>query len=91
MNYAAFIAKFPEFAQADESIVQAALDDATLLCPYSRWQSLQAMGIGLRAAQALALSPFARQMALANDDGSTVYDGRLKQLFSLVSIGGMVI
>lgn len=91
MDYATFLANFPEFGGADESVILAALANATALCPYSRWRALQTQGIGLRAAQALALSPFARNMALAKDDGSTVYDGRLKELFSIVSIGGMVI
>ena len=52
---------------------------------------LQSQGIGLRAAQSLALSPFGRELQMVLKDGSTAYDKRLDELINIVAIGGRVI
>lgn len=81
----------PEFAAVDDPVVEAAITKATQLCPASRWGALRDQGIELRTAKALALSPFARNMALVSKDGSTVYDDELMMLIRSVAAGGVVI
>jgi hypothetical protein len=90
MDYNAFVAKYPHFINAPQSLVQAHLDDATALCPLGVWGGLQGQGIGLRAARALALSPYARNLSLASAEGKTVYDDQLKELIRIVAVGGLV-
>jgi len=91
IDAATFKINRPEFASVDDPVVESAIDKATQLCPVSRWGSLQDQGIELRTAKALALSPFARNMALASKDGSTVYDEELAMLIRTVAAGGVVI
>lgn len=91
LDTATFKINRPEFASVDDPVIQAAIDKATQLCPSRRWGALQDQGIELRAAKALALSPFARSMALVSKDGSTVYDGALDELIIIVGAGGFVI
>jgi len=86
-----FKIQYPEFAQADDAVVEAAIDYATLRTPASVWGDNQNAGIGLRAAKKLALSPFARNMGLVAKDGSTVYDEELDELVQVVAVGGLVI
>jgi hypothetical protein len=89
---ALFVTNYPEFAQAQTSnpaLVQSALDDAYALTPASVWPAaIIDQGAQLRAAQTLALSPFGRGMALANEEGKTVYDQRLDRLIAIVAAGG---
>ena len=91
LDAATFKIRRPEFASVDDPVVEAAISNATALCPVSRWKTLQDQGIELRTAVALALSPFARNMALASKDGSTVYDAQLELLVQIVGAGGFVI
>lgn len=92
VTVATFRTKFPEFTNAADNEIQAALDDALLLCPSDRWGAKQDMGVCLQAAQALALSPFSRDMAYTTKDGTTtIYDDRLARLRRLISPGLRVI
>lgn len=88
-----FVANYPEFAQAPlATVVQNALNDAYSMTPVSVWpSSLVDQAAQLRAAQALALSPFGRGMALANEEGKTVYDQRLQRLVQICAAGGTVL
>jgi hypothetical protein len=52
---------------------------------------LTQMGVFLYCAKFLALSPFARKMALTNKDGSTIYDARLNELKRTVTSGARVL
>lgn len=87
-----FVDNYPEFAQAltqQPALVQSVLNDAYALTPASVWPpGIIDQGAQLRAAQSLALSPFGRGMALANEDGKTVYDQRLDRLVAIVAAGG---
>jgi hypothetical protein len=89
---AQFVDNYPEFAQAltsNPSLVQAVLNDAYDLTPEGIWPAnILDQGAQLRAAQSLALSPFGRNMALANEEGKTVYDERLERLMRIVAAGG---
>lgn len=88
-----FVANYPEFAQAPlGTVVQNALNDAYSMTPSSVWPtSLVDQAAQLRAAQSLALSPFGRGMALADDEGKTVYDARLDRLVRIAAAGGTVL
>lgn len=88
-----FVARFPEFQDAPTDLVQAKLNDAITLCPSAVWgdssvdSSIAQQGIFHYCAQALALSPFARKLALAAEDGRTIYDRRLTMLKLIVTSG----
>lgn len=86
-----FKAQYREFVNADDSMVQAYLTDAALLAPAAVWRTLADQYTGLKAAQALALSPFGREMKLVSKDGSTVYDGRIADLETRIVAGAMVL
>lgn len=88
---ASFKARFPEFTNADDDLVDEVLTRASALCPESVWEDLADQGTELRAAIDLAKSPYARSADLVNKDGSTVYDDRLNELKRVVSSGGRVI
>jgi hypothetical protein len=89
---AQFVTNYPEFADAltaYPALVQSALDDAYALTPATVWPpTLIDAGAQLRAAQTLALSPYARNLSLANADGRTVYDLRLERFVARVAGGG---
>lgn len=88
-----FKARFPEFMDAPNDLAQAKLNDAITLCPSEVWgdstvdNSIAQQGIFAYTAQALAVSPFARKLALTKKDGSTIYDGRLTMLKRMVTSG----
>lgn len=90
VDTATFKAKFPEFENAPDAVVDAFITDAVVLCPDDVWGDFTDMGVELHTARSLALSPMGRGMELGSD-GMTVYDGRLAELRRIVSIGGRVI
>lgn len=77
MTYAEFVAAYPEFAPADETLVGLKLVDADLRTSTSYAAEVRDIRVGLLAARLLALSPYGRDMRLVNKDGSTVYDADL--------------
>lgn len=91
---AQFVENYPEFAPAltqQPALVATTLSDAYALTPDTVWPSgFLDQAAQLRAAQSLALSPYGRGMALANDEGKTVYDLRLERLVTMVGGGGSV-
>lgn len=87
----AFIVNYPEFTNAPSPLIANELANAYLQCPSDLWGSYIDIGAQLRAAQALALSPFGRGMALSNDEGKTVYDSRLEMLEMTVAAGGRLL
>lgn len=89
-----FVANYPEFAEmltTNPAALQNVLDDAYKKTPVALWTTLTDEGAQLRAAQALAQSPFARNLELANNDGKTVYDARLAELVDIIGAGGTVL
>lgn len=91
MTVADFKAAMPEFQDAPEPLVETALQDAAELCPESVWGEFTDNGIRYTAARRLALSPYARELALVGDDGRTVYDRDLEAYKRIVAIGPRVI
>lgn len=92
VSLATFVANYPEFANAPSPVAQNALNDAYSMTPAAVWPApILDQAAQLRAAQALALSPFGRNMALANEEGKTVYDGRLQRLVAICAAGGTVL
>lgn len=86
-----FKTAFPEFANADNTLVAAVITRAAADCPADTWGDLTDRGVELVTAQALALSPNGRGTQLVNKDGSTVYDQRLIDLKRAVTLGGVTI
>lgn len=88
---AAFKVEFPEFASADDTLVDAKLADAAARTGADVWGSKWEMGVKYKAARLLALSPFGRKMRLVNNDGSTVYDADIKAMVRSVTSGHRVV
>lgn len=88
--YTSFIAKFPEFANATQALVQKHLDDALLEIDPAVWGPKADAGQGFLAAHTLALSPFGQGVRLVQKDGTTTYNVHYKRLQRQVSSGGRV-
>ncbi len=93
-----FLTSFPEFADAPATLVTAKLAEATSMVPDRVWGaaatdpvsgggSLTQQATFLYCAHFLALSPFARNMALVDTAGSTLYEKRLDRLRRTVASG----
>jgi hypothetical protein len=76
VTVASFLAEFEEFDPGDSSrdvLVQAKIDAASLRTNAEVWGDMRDEGIKHLAAHLLALSPYARELKLANNDGETIY------------------
>ena len=87
ISRADFLVEFAEFTGAENALVDAKLAAALLRTPESIWDDLQDEGIKYLAAHMLALSPFARELKLVQDDGQTIYGKQRAELESIVSSG----
>jgi hypothetical protein len=76
INFATFVASFPEFSTATETLVNAKLADADARTSSSYGETREQRVFYLTA-RLLALSPFGRDMKLVSDDGSTAYDAEI--------------
>lgn len=83
MTKAEFLDLYPEFATAKDALLDATLaqESANLKGPYVTDRLF-----GLQVAEALALSPFGRDLKLVNKDGSTVYSERLTKALQVAAI-----
>jgi hypothetical protein len=88
VSLATFLVNYPEFTNAPSGMVQNALNDAYGLTPVGVWATYTDQGAQLRAAQAMAHSPFGVGLSLSRDDGTTIYDQRLSRLVQMVAAGG---
>lgn len=94
-----FCALYTEFALAPVALVQAKLDEATLMCPTRMWGDLTDQGVGLYTAQFLYDSPYSRHMARVDQGGdretvrsdSSPYYSRLQRLKTQVASGWRVL
>jgi len=86
---ASLIAEFPEFDLdgSNTAIIQAKIDAATLRTDATVWGTMRDEGIKYLAAHLLALSPFARELKLANDNGETIY-GKMRRDMEMVVASG---
>lgn len=89
---ATFKTVFPEFQDAPAPLVDAKLAQALTLTPTEVWGddgdgTMRQQGVFYYTARFLALSPFARNMALVNKAGVTSYDVELQRLKSIVASG----
>lgn len=76
ITLASFLAEFPEFDPEDGSrddLVQAKIDAAYLRTNAAVWGDMRDEGAKYLAAHMLALSPFARELKLADTSGETMY------------------
>lgn len=87
ISRADFLAEFAEFSGASTALVDAKLAAALIRTPDSIWDDLQDEGIKYLTAHLLALSPFARELKLVQDDGTTIYSKQRAELESIVSSG----
>lgn len=96
IDVATFKANFPEFQDAPDALVQAQLNYAISMINLPQWgismsQDLTEQGTFLYCAKYLALSPYARKMALVSKEGKTIYDDRLRQLVRIAASGHRVL
>jgi hypothetical protein len=82
-----FLARFPEFAGADLSLIDAMLNDAFFEIDPLVFGPLAGSGHGYLTAHKLALSPFGQNARLEAKDGMTTYYVHFRQLVAKVSGG----
>jgi hypothetical protein len=97
---ASFKARFEEFAEAGDALIDGCLDDARAQLGETIWGSLYDQAVSLRAAHMLALSPFGLGLQIGvrrnpersdtSDVGSTVYEEQYLRLCRKVAVGGSV-
>lgn len=73
VTLASFRVAFPEFEGADDSLVQAKLDEAVLALDERVFGARFDEAVRYRAAHTLAISPFGQNARLVAKDGSTTY------------------
>lgn len=87
---AQFLVEFPEFDPEDgssDALVAAKLTAAYLRTNADVWGDMRDEGAKYLCAHLLALSPFARELKLANKDGETIY-GRTRSDLELAVASG---
>ena len=85
-----FLERYPEFAETDAAVVDAALDEAEEQIDSDVWGRFENAGHGALTAHLLADSPFGNAAKLKAKDGSepsTIYERRYRRLVKLVGIG----
>jgi hypothetical protein len=87
VTVASLVSEFPEFARATVAMIQAKIDEAELRTPERIWGAKVDLGVKYLAAHLLAMSPFGRELKLANDDGRTIYGDERTRLERIVSSG----
>lgn len=84
---ATFKAAFPEFVNADNSVVEAKIDSAKLQINSTIWGSRYDEGIMWLTAILLSSSPFGEAARLSDDKLTTIYHETYKRLRSIVTVG----
>lgn len=74
------LVEHPEWANAPSALVDAKLATAQGLLDSDVLGDLYDYAVVLKACQLLATSPFARDMKLSKDDGTTIYDKALNEI-----------
>jgi hypothetical protein len=91
MTVAEFKAKYPEFTEAGDPLIQEHLDDAAAQTDAEIWGDKSEIGIGLMTAHLMALSPYGRNARLEKEPFTTIYGERLRVMQSDVASGHRVI
>lgn len=86
-DYSTFVGAFPEFIGVDQALVTAKLNLSISEVDAGACGTLADAIIYYKTAQALALMPSGNTSKLRNDDGSTVYDKKLRSL-TIEAVGG---
>lgn len=74
------LVEHPEWANAPTALVDAKLATAKALLDSDVLDTLYDPAVVLKTCQLLAVSPFARDMKLSSDDGTTIYDRALNEI-----------
>lgn len=91
LKVADFLARFPEFAATDLSLITATLGDAGNQIDNNVWGFLAGVGHGYLTAHMLALSPFGQAARLVAKDGTTTYQTHFNRLVRMVAPGFRVL
>lgn len=86
-SIAVFKARYPEFATAADTLVQAVIDDAAQMFAESVMGAQHMQAVSAQAADFLARSPFSRDMKLVAKDGTTAYSEQVERLRRICAIG----
>lgn len=86
-SIAQFKARYPEFATASDTLVQAVIDDAAQMFAADVMGVQHTQAVAAQAADFMARSPFARDMKLVLKDGSTAYGDQVERLRRIAAIG----
>lgn len=82
-----FRVQFPEFASADDTLVQAWLDAAALEIDEDVWGDKAPQGHMYLAAHKLALSPYGQAARLAKSATDSTYNEHFTRLVGLIACG----
>lgn len=82
MILSAFKTRFAEFRTADDTFVQAVLDEAATELNAGEIGGPYDAAHGLLAAHKLAISPFGRAARMLNDKGESTYQGEFSAVMS---------
>ncbi len=84
---ASFLARYAEFANAEDALVDVLLEEATQRTPERIWGRHTDAGIRYLAAHLMACSPFAAELKLVARDGSSTYSRERTSLEGIVGSG----
>lgn len=93
VDYASFIAAFPEFDQIDQTYIETKIGEASAMLDVLAFGDvLHNIAVLYRTAHLLAISPYGKQMQLVSDDGKTTYGQAYNELLEpLVGRRGMLL
>lgn len=80
MKKSEFLAKFPEFSQTDECLIERHLVDAHAQLSPVAFGGLYDLAVGYLAAHQLCLSPTGQNSRLVAEDGTTTYFAHYKMI-----------
>lgn len=90
INYATFIAGFPEFVKAPTTLVQYHLARATAEVSEDYFGDLREDAVFYLAAHRMALSPYGQAAKLAPEKGATTYEKHFQELLRKSASGAVV-
>ncbi len=87
VDRASFLARYPEFEPASKAMIEGEIADAIDNVDTSVFGTKTDQAVRLKAAHALALSPFGQQARLVSKSGATTYGKQFDALVRSVTPG----
>jgi len=91
VTYATFLVRFPEFAQAPQTLVEASLADAELMVDRDVYGAKADMAVGFYAAHLVATNPLGEMARLDKKSDRTTYLVHFERVRRSIGTGFRVI